>query len=87
MIIVDIIEHILLLFWRHLQYYLIFYAPKSIDIYSEYNSEVHNKILNLNSSDKGFYPTYEELEKLKMNAPLIFGPILNKLSQIELVSK
>ncbi|KAG4088552.1 hypothetical protein H8356DRAFT_1056734 [Neocallimastix lanati (nom. inval.)] len=81
-----IIEHILLLFWRHLQYYLSFYAPKSIDIYSEYNTMVYNGITDLNSSDKGFYPTYEELEKLKMNAPLIFGPILNKLSQIELVS-
>ena len=47
---------------------------------------IFNRAVNLNSSDKGFNPTYEELEKLKMNAPLIFGPILNKLSQIDLVS-
>ncbi|KAG4097647.1 hypothetical protein H8356DRAFT_1308894 [Neocallimastix lanati (nom. inval.)] len=79
-----IIEHTLLLFWRHLQYYLIFYSPKSIDLYSEYNTMIFNRAVNLNSSDKGFNPTYEELEKLKMNAPLIFGPILNKLSQIDL---
>jgi len=79
-----IIEHILLLFWRHLQYYLSFYAPQSIDIYSEYNTELYNRFVNPTCNDKGFYPTYEELEKLKMNAPLIVGPVLNKLSQIEL---
>jgi len=75
----------LLLFWRHLQYYLSFYAPQSIDIYSEYNTELYNRFVNPTCNDKGFYPTYEELEKLKMNAPLIVGPVLNKLSQIELV--